>query len=298
MRLILLGSGAFGLPTFKHLHAHHDVCAVISQPDRPAGRKRQLTATPVAQWAADVGLPTFKPDDANAPQTVAQLAAYKADAAVVIAFGQKLSPLLIDALGRLVVNLHASLLPKYRGAAPINWAMIHGEQATGVSVISLAQKMDAGLIYATAQTPIDPLETAGELHDRLAALGPAVVSDVLRAFADGSLRGVPQDERLATRAPKLSKADGHVDFTQDAMGSPGDARQAAGAIAAARQRRAGPVLLHRLQGQRRRTQAGRDHRRAARGRGRWRGAPAGGATARQATNDDRSVHARTPDCGR
>lgn len=217
MRLILLGSGAFGLPTFAHLHAHHDVRAVVSQPDRPAGRQRQLTATPVAQWADKVGLPVLKPPDANALDTIAQLTECKADAAVVIAFGQKLSPLLVDTVGKLAVNLHASLLPKYRGAAPINWAIIHGEPTTGVSVIGLAQKMDAGLVYATVETPIDPLETAGELHDRLAALGPDAVSDVLRAFADGSLRGVAQDEHQATHAPKLSKADGRVDFTQDAQ---------------------------------------------------------------------------------
>ncbi len=212
MRLIFLGSGEFGLPTLERLHAEHQVVAVVSQPDRPAGRKQQLTPTPVALWASQHGLALHKTENANDPTFVASVAALRADAAVVIAFGQKLSPQLIAALGPWVVNLHASLLPKYRGAAPINWAMIHGERETGVSVIGLAQKMDAGLIYAQSATPIAETETAGELHDRLAALGPAVIGATLAGFAAGTLHGLSQDDSRATKAPKLSKADAHVNF--------------------------------------------------------------------------------------
>lgn len=215
MRLIVLGSGEFGLPTFEHLRERHEVLAVVSQPDRPAGRGRQLQPTPVAHWAAQHQLPLLKPPDVNAPDVIDRLADLHADAAVVIAFGQKLSPPLLSALGPLSVNLHASLLPRFRGAAPINWAILTGEKETGLSVISLAQKMDAGLIYARTRTPIDPLETAGELHDRLAALGPQLVDDVLERHARGALHGLPQDESLATRAPKLSKADSRVDFSAD-----------------------------------------------------------------------------------
>jgi len=185
---------------------------VISQPDRPAGRHRKLTPTPIAAWAEAAGIRVFKSDNVNTPEFVASVAALKADAAVVIAFGQKLGEPLIAALGGLAVNLHASLLPKYRGAAPINWAMLSGEHETGVSVISLAQRMDAGLVYATAKTPIDPRETAGELHDRLAKLGPDAVARVLADFAGGKLVGQPQDEAHATKAPKLSKADAKVSF--------------------------------------------------------------------------------------
>lgn len=216
MQLIFLGSGEFGLPTLQHLHREHRVLLVISQPDRPAGRNRVLTPTPIAQWAAQQNLPLLKSDDVNAPDIVAQIASLRPDAGVVIAFGQKLGEPLIAAMGRLALNLHASLLPRYRGAAPINWAILNGEGVAGVSVISLAQRMDAGLVYATASTPIDPLETAGELHDRLAALGPGVVGRVLSDLENGTLRGEPQDESLASRAPKLSKADGTVDFTADA----------------------------------------------------------------------------------
>ena len=119
-------------------------------------------------------------------------------------------------MGKLAINLHASLLPKYRGAAPINWAMIDNEPVTGNSVIALAQKMDAGVVYATNQTPIDPNETAGELHDRLAALGPAVIGKVLQQLADDVLTPITQDESLATKARKFTKADGTVSFDQPA----------------------------------------------------------------------------------
>ncbi len=216
MKLLFFGSGEFGLPTLKHLQEQHEVVAVVSQPDRPAGRHQKLTPTPVAAFAAQRGLTMLKPEDANVDEVVTRLRALNAQAAVVIAFGQKLSPALIEASGKLVVNLHASLLPRYRGAAPINWAMMNGDAETGVSVISLAQRMDAGLVYATAKTAIDPLETAGELHDRLALMGPGAVGQVLTDFVAGTLRGQTQDEALATRAPKLSRADGVVDFDAEA----------------------------------------------------------------------------------
>lgn len=218
MRLIYFGAGAFGLPTLQTLHASgdHTVVAVVSQPDKPAGRKREMTATPIAAWAAEQGLPVLKSDDVNTAEFVTQIAALAPDASVVIAFGQKLSPELIAAMGKLAINVHSSLLPKFRGAAPINWAMIENEPVTGVSVIGLAQRMDAGEIYAVAQTPIDPAETAGELHDRLAELGPDCVLKVLADLAAGELSPLVQDDAKATRAPKFKKSDGTVDFNQPA----------------------------------------------------------------------------------
>ena len=216
MRLIFLGSGEFGLPTLRWLHTRHEVAAVVTQPDRPAGRHRRPTPTAIAQWALQASLRVIPTEDVNCESVVSDLAKLRADASVVVAFGQKLSPRLIDVLGRLTVNLHASLLPKYRGAAPINWAMIQGERETGVSVIALAQRMDAGDIYASVATPIDPMETAGELHDRLAEMGPDAIRKTLEDLEAGSLSPVKQDESLASRAPKLSKADGWVDLTADA----------------------------------------------------------------------------------
>jgi len=216
MRIVFFGSGAFGLPTLEHLHDKHDVVMVVSQPDKPAGRKRKLTPTPVAQWAIDHGLPLERVEDVNTPEFIRRCRDAQPDASVVIAFGQKLSPELIDAMGRLAVNLHASILPGYRGAAPINHAMIDNQPTTGVSVIALAQKMDAGDIYAKAATPIKPDETAGELHDRLARLGPMAIGQTLHGLANERLAPEPQDHDRATLAPKLSKADGFVDFTQPA----------------------------------------------------------------------------------
>lgn len=211
MRLLFLGSGEFGLPTLESLARKHELLAVVSQPDKPAGRKRVLTPTPIAQWALDHNVKLFRHENINTPQAISEIAALQPDAAIVIAFGQKLSPPLIDALGRLAVNLHSSLLPRFRGAAPINAAILAGDHETGACVISLAQKMDAGLIYARASTPIKSEETAGELHDRLAQLGPALIDQVLADFLNGTLKGETQDETQATRAPKLSKDDSWID---------------------------------------------------------------------------------------
>ncbi|MDZ4753555.1 MAG: methionyl-tRNA formyltransferase [Phycisphaerae bacterium] len=215
LRIVFLGSGAFGVPTLRAIRDEHDVLAVVTQPDRPAGRGRTLAPTPIAAFAQEVGLALRKMDDVNLPADAGALRDLRPDAFVVIAFGQKLAqPLLQDIFA---INLHASLLPKLRGAAPINWAMIEAAAAeepaiTGVSVISVAQRMDAGLIYAQAATEIDPLETCGELHDRLAALGPAVVLETLAKFSGGALAGQVQDEGRVTKARKLRKEDGRIDL--------------------------------------------------------------------------------------
>jgi methionyl-tRNA formyltransferase len=214
MRLLFLGSGEFGLPTVRVLHARHELVGVVSQPDRPAGRKRVLTPTPIAAWALEQGLEVLRTEDVNTPEFIRRVGGLGARASVVIAFGQKLSEPLIGAMGELAVNLHASLLPKYRGAAPINWAVIDGEPTTGVCVIGLAQKMDAGPVYASAALEVDPNETAGELHDRLASLGPGVVEKVLDDLEAGTLDPREQDHDKATKAKKLSKADGTVGFDQ------------------------------------------------------------------------------------
>ena len=214
MRLLFLGSGEFGLPTIKRLHAQHELVGVISQPDKPMGRKRVMTPMPIAAWALEQGLAVLRTENVNTPAFIQQVADLKADASVVIAFGQKLSEPFIAALGELTVNLHGSLLPKYRGAAPINWAMIENEHKAGVSVIGLAQKMDAGPVYAEDALTVEPTETAGELHDRLALLGPGVIGKVLDDLAAGTLDPQEQDHDKATQAPKLKKADGTVSFDQ------------------------------------------------------------------------------------
>ena len=214
MRLVLLGSGAFGRPTFERLARAHDVALVVTQPDRPAGRGRKLTPTPVGAWAEEAGLPLLKTADASGADRERVRAAVS-DAWVVIAFGQKLSPeLLAD---RFAVNLHASLLPRWRGAAPINHAVLGGDAVTGNSVITLAARMDAGRVLGQSERRIKPSQTAGDLHDLLAGDGPDLVARVLTERAAGTLAGAEQDESLVTLAPKLDKSrDGWVDFSAGA----------------------------------------------------------------------------------
>jgi len=207
MDLVFFGSGAFGLPVLEELVARHTLRLVVSQPDRPAGRKRQPRATPVSSYAESHGLPLHRTADANAD--AATIRAVPADAWVVIAFGQKLSPSLLA--GQFAINLHASLLPRWRGAAPIHHAIMAGDPQAGVSVITLADRMDAGDVLASASVEIGPAETTGDLHDRLAELGPTVIGEVLAASANGTLHPAAQDEKLATAAPKLHRGVGRVE---------------------------------------------------------------------------------------
>ena len=176
MRIVFLGSGAFGVPTLRALVAargQFDVRLVASAPDRPAGRGLQPTPNPIAAAAETLGLAIERTADVNAPASLAAIEAAAPEAIVVIAFGQKIGPEIRDRF--FAINLHASLLPAYRGAAPIQRALMAGESTTGLSVISIAARMDAGVVFDTLETPIDPRETAGELHDRLAELGPELV---------------------------------------------------------------------------------------------------------------------------
>lgn len=217
MRLVFFGSGAFGLPTLQALSRTHEIACIVTQPDRPAGRGGKLTATPIGAWASQhlPSTPLLKPEKVNTPEVVSQIRAVGANAWVVIAFGQKLGKSLLD--GMFAINLHASLLPRWRGAAPINAAMLAGDEHTGNSVITLADRMDAGLILGQSHRPIDPRMTAGELHDALASDGPALVERVLQEHAAKSLRPAVQDESKVTLAAKLSKGDGAVNFARPAI---------------------------------------------------------------------------------
>jgi len=211
-RVALLGSGAFAIPSFTALAATPgiDVPLVITQPDRPAGRGRVLEPTPVGAWAAREGLRVIKPEDINAPEWIELLAHERIDGLAVIAFGQKLSAGVLD--GRVACNLHGSLLPRWRGAAPIQRSVMAGDDEVGVTVISIAPRMDAGLVYARVVTTVGPSETSGDLHDRLAQLGVPAMVGVVQGLLEGTARGTTQDESLATRARKLSRADAWVDL--------------------------------------------------------------------------------------
>ncbi|MFN0133662.1 MAG: methionyl-tRNA formyltransferase, partial [Phycisphaerales bacterium] len=216
MDVVYFGSGEFGLPTLARLARDHRVLAIVTQPDRPAGRGGVSTPTPIGAWAAESGIgPILKPEKVNEPGVVAELRAIGAAAWVVIAFGQKLGKALLD--GQFAINLHASLLPRWRGAAPINAAVIAGDAQVGNSVITLADRMDAGLILGQTRRPLDPGATAGEVHDLLAQDGPQLVSECLeRQARRWTMQVVAQQESLVTLAPKLSRADSWVDFQQPA----------------------------------------------------------------------------------
>ncbi len=210
MRVVFYGSGAFGLPSLSWLHEHHEVVQVVTQPDRPAGRGRKTTPTPIAAYAREHGLTNLAVENVSKPETCEQLSAIDASAMVVIAFGQKIPLSLRESC--FSCNLHASLLPRFRGAAPINRAVMAQDAMIGLSVISLAERIDAGDVYQQVAWPLDPTRTAGEIHDMLANRGPTPIETVLRQFSEGTLQGQSQDETKVTFAAKLSRDDGHIDF--------------------------------------------------------------------------------------
>ena len=218
MRIVFIASGAFAQPTLRWLaQSQHDVALVVTQPAKGSGRGQHLTRTPVRAMADELGLETLEAENVNAPDVVARLRSLDAHVGLVIAFGQKLGPELLGSLPGGCINLHASLLPKYRGAAPINWAVARGEEKTGCTVFRITNRMDAGPILVTRCTEIKPEETAGELHDRLAGIGVDAMQAAVELFDGETIpAGTPQDEREATLAPKLSKADGVVNFDRPA----------------------------------------------------------------------------------
>lgn len=211
LRLIFAGSGEFGLPTLKALaSAGHRLVQVYSQPDRPAGRGRKLLPTPIAQAALNHSWPLIR--TANINQEIIP----DADLLVVIAFGQKISEQVVHQPRLGGINLHASLLPRHRGAAPINWAILSGDPVTGNSVIRLANRMDAGAVLGQSQTAIGSAETAGELHDRLAGEGVELMLKTIQKLTDGTADELTQDESLSTLAPKLSRESTRLDFARPA----------------------------------------------------------------------------------
>ena len=218
MRIIFLGSGAFARPTLNWLaQSEHQVVMVITQPTRPSGRGRRLVRTPTGALADELGLETMETPNVNDSEVLDTLRSLDAHLGLVIDFGQKLGSELLDLTPAGFVNLHASLLPKYRGAAPINWAIINGEERTGCTVFRVVERMDAGPVLISRWTAIKPEETAGELHDRLAGIGVDAVQATLPLFEnDAPPQGAAQDESEASRAPKLKKTDGIIEFDRPA----------------------------------------------------------------------------------
>jgi methionyl-tRNA formyltransferase len=217
VNIVYFGSGSFGLTCLDALLAcEHRLCHIFTQPAQPAGRGRLPQPTPVALWTQDNSIPCTETTDVNSPQISPQIRACRPDVLVVIAFGQKIAPHLLALPAKAAVNVHASLLPRYRGAAPVNWALINGETETGVSIIDLAEKMDAGSILAQQAVPIDPDENAAQLSDRLAQIAAPLLLRTLNEIQNGTAVYLPQDSSKVTYAPRLKKSDGFLDWNQPA----------------------------------------------------------------------------------
>jgi methionyl-tRNA formyltransferase len=217
MKIVYIGSGEFGIDSLDALaRSGNSLRLVVTGSARPSGRGRKPRPTPVANWAKTHCPGFIEVESANTPEVIAEIAAVEPDLIVVIAFGQKISNELIKLPPKGIINVHASLLPKYRGAAPINWPILNGETHTGVSIISLIEEMDAGSILGQVETEIGRAETAGQLHDRLAKMAAPLLLQTIDSIADGSVVHTEQNHSQATPAQKLKKADGFLDFNDSA----------------------------------------------------------------------------------
>lgn len=218
LRLVFMGTPEFACPTLQMLiERGEDILAVVSQPDRPKGRGQQLAPPPVKALAEKHGIPVMQPARVRAPEFIEALREMNPDLIVVIAFGQILPKSLLEIPRHGCINVHASLLPRYRGAAPINWCIINGESETGVTTMQMDVGLDTGDMLLKRSTPIDPDEDASSLHDRLALLGAEALAETLDLLAAGGLVPEKQDDTLSCYAPMLKKEDGLIDWGKNAQ---------------------------------------------------------------------------------
>ncbi len=215
--IIFMGTPEFAVPSLKALHASaHHIALVVTRPDRPKGRGRKIFPPPIKTLASDLGLPIVQPVSLRTKEFEDRIKRLKPDFFIVTAFGHILTESIL-ALPRIgTINVHASLLPKYRGPAPINWAIINGENETGVTTMLMDKDLDTGDILLTAKEVITAQDTAQTLHDRLAMIGSDLLIKTLAAFANHTIRPTPQDHSLATYAPMLNKSDGRIDWKKPA----------------------------------------------------------------------------------
>jgi methionyl-tRNA formyltransferase len=217
MRIVFLGTGDIGLPSLEALLAsrEHEVVAVVSQPDKPVGRKMVLTAPQVKVRAQTAGIPVLQPERIR--HAVQELTDLRADVFVVVAYGQILPRAVLDIPKLACLNIHASLLPRHRGAAPIQAAIRDGDAETGVTIMWMDEGLDTGEILLMEKCPISPEDTGGSLHDKLAVLAPGALTRALELMAQGTAPRTPQDHTSATHVRKLEREDGHVDWSRSAV---------------------------------------------------------------------------------
>ena len=216
-KIIFMGTPRFSVPALNALHENdYDVALIVTPPDRPRGRGRKVTPSALKRTALNLGYQVVQPLSIRTVEFADTIKELKPDFLVVIAFGHILSENLL-ALPRIgTINIHASLLPKYRGPAPIQWAIINGEKETGVCTMLMEKELDTGSILISVREPIHPDDTADTLHDRLSVKGANVLIDTLKAFAENRIQPIPQDHSLATYAPMLSRDDGRINWNKSA----------------------------------------------------------------------------------
>ncbi len=214
-QIVFFGTPDFAVPSLtKLIYGGHRVAMVVTQPDRPRGRGQKTLPTPVKQAALELGLTVYQPNSVNTNDFYEKVLERAPDYFVVVAFGQIFSEKLLKIPQKGAINVHASLLPKYRGAAPIQWALINGEGETGVTTMLMEKKMDAGDILLSSATPIESFDNAESLHDRLADIGAKLLLDTLTALEKNEVHPKPQEHSQATFAPMLKKEDSHIDWKQ------------------------------------------------------------------------------------
>ena len=216
MRIVFMGSPEFALPSLRACIARHQVVLAVAQPDKPAGRGKELTRPPVALAADQAGIEVYQPRSARPPEVAERLRATGAELAVVVAYGKILPKGVLEAFPRGCVNVHGSLLPAYRGAAPVQWAILKGERETGVTIMKLDEGMDTGPMLLERRVAIGDSETSGQLATRLAAVGAEALVEALAAIEAGTAVEVPQDDTRASYAPMLEKSHGLIDWTRSA----------------------------------------------------------------------------------
>lgn len=218
IRTVFMGTPDFALPSLAGLlDAGANLVGVYTQPDRPRGRGRKVAESPVKEVAREYGIPVFQPRRLRDPEAVEELRALRPELIVVVAYGQILPPAVLEMPRYRCINVHASLLPSYRGAAPINKALVDGADETGVTTMLMDEGLDTGDMLVKRRTPIGPDETAGQLHDRLALLGREALEETLQRLCAGTLVAEKQNDALSTYAPMMQKEDGRIDWRQPAV---------------------------------------------------------------------------------
>ena len=217
MRLGFAGTPEFAVPALDALQRAHRICAVFTQPDRPAGRGQPLHASPVKVRAQELALPVHQPETFKSPEALQILRSLSLDALVVVAYGLILPPAALEAPAQGCINIHASLLPRWRGAAPIQRALLAGDAKTGITIMRMEEGLDTGPMMAVREVDIAPNDTAKTLHDRLALTGAALIGETLSKLSEGRIQAQPQPAAGITYAGKINKAEAMIDWRQDAL---------------------------------------------------------------------------------